>query len=300
MRLAFKPADLLSLAFMALMGALAVCFAPVIPTWKGLLALYGVLAALTTALAIYRKRAPERKLGFYLSVGLTVVTILLVFNSMGAIIAGLRHRSYDGILIAIDQFLFGVNPTVWTEKLIHPVLTAVLQFAYISYYFIPISLGIVLIARNKHEEFEKALFGIVLCFYLSYLGYLLVPATGPRFTLMALQTEDLHATPFIKSIQDLLNGMEQNKTDAFPSGHTAIALMCLYYADKYGERKLFGILLPVVLALVFSTVYLRYHYVIDVIAGFVLTAVTIGAAPGLRTALSRASGEPGNQCHCRP
>ena len=124
-----------------------------------------------------------------------------------------------------------------------------------------------------------------------------MPAIGPRFTLARLQTADLQAGPFITTIQETLNGLEKNKTDAFPSGHTAVALMTLYYAWEKKEGLLAGILLPVASALVFSTVYLRYHYVIDVIAGIALTGVTIALAPGLRRLLSSAPGDPGDERH---
>jgi membrane-associated phospholipid phosphatase len=172
------------------------------------------------------------------------------------------------------------------ERWISPTLSALLQFAYISYYFIPVSLGVVLIAGGRFGEFEDVLFGILLCFYLSYVGYLLVPAIGPRFTLSHLQTANLQFPPFIETIQDGLNGLEKNKTDAFPSGHTAVSLMSLYYAWKVREKKLFAGLIPVVTGLIISTVYLRYHYVIDVIAGIALTGLTIALAPGLRRLLS--------------
>ena len=179
------------------------------------------------------------------------------------------------------------------ERLISPaLLTGLLQFAYVSYYFIPLSLGVVLIARGRFGEFEEVLFGILLCFYLSYVGYLLVPAIGPRFTLGHLQTGDLQLSPFIETIQDALNGLEKNKTDAFPSGHTAVSLMSLYYAWKEREKKLFAVLIPVVTGLIISTVYLRYHYVIDVIAGIALTGLTIALAPVLRRLLSGAPGHP--------
>ena len=69
--------------------------------------------------------------------------------------------------------------------------------------------------------------------------------------------------------------------------------MCLYYAWKEREKLLFAGLLPVVTGLVFATVYLRYHYVIDVIAGIALTGLTIALAPGLRRLLSMAPGPLG-------
>ena len=286
MRPVLRPSDLLTLFFLALLSCLAVFSAPVNPPWTGLLATYAVLAFAILAAAVYRTRVGPARKGFYLSVVATVITVLFVFNSLGALIASIHTTTFDARLIAVDHAIFGVHPTVWMERLINPLLTGLLQFAYISYYFIPLVLGVVLIARSRFGEFEEVLFGILLCFYLSYAGYLLVPAIGPRFTLSHLQTADLQVSPFIETIQDALNALEKNKTDAFPSGHTAVSLMSLYYAWKKREKILFAGFIPVVTGLIISTVYLRYHYVIDVIAGIALTGLTIALAPGLRRLLS--------------
>ena len=61
------------------------------------------------------------------------------------------------------------------------------------------------------------------------------------------------------------------------AGHTGVALTVLYLAYRY-KKTLFRIYLPVVMLLLFSTVYCRYHYVVDVIAGVVLaiTAIFLG------------------------
>jgi membrane-associated phospholipid phosphatase len=272
-----RPTDLLTLSFLLLLSCLAVFFTPVNPSRSVLLATYAVLAIAEVSAAVYRARVGPAKKGFHLSVFTAVITVLTIFNSLGAIIASIHATTFDARLIAVDHAIFGVHPTVWLERLISPTLSTILPFAYISYYFIPLLLGSVLISKGKFGEFEEVLFGILLCFYLSYVCYLLVPAIGPRFTLSRLQTADL---------QDALNGLEKNKTDAFPSGHTAISLLCLYYAWKEREKRLFTVLIPVVTGLIISTVYLRYHYVIDVIAGIALTGLTILLAPGLRRLIS--------------
>ncbi|HEX2768494.1 MAG TPA: phosphatase PAP2 family protein [Geobacteraceae bacterium] len=287
MRPVLRPSDLLTLSFLLLFSGLAVYSSPANPSWAGLLATYLALAAAILVAAVYRTRVDPAKNGFHLSVAVTVLTVLLIFNSLGTLIAGIHKTTFDARLITIDHAIFGVHPTVWLERLINPLLTDLLQLAYISYYFIPVSLGVVLIARGRFGEFEEVLFGILLCFYLSYIGYLLVPAIGPRFTLSHLQTGSLQVSPFIETIQDALNALEKNKTDAFPSGHTAVSLMTLYYTWKEREKKLFAGLIPLVTALIISTVYLRYHYVIDVIAGIALTGLTIALAPGLRRLLSQ-------------
>lgn len=292
MRPVLRPSDLLTLSFLVLLSGLAVFSAPVNPSWARLFATYAALAVAIMVAAVYRTRVSPARKGFYLSVVATVITVLFIFNSLGTLIAGIHKTTFDARLIAVDHAIFGVHPTVWLEQVSNPLLTGLFQFAYLSYYLIPISLGVVLIARGRFGEFEEALFGILLCFYLSYVGYLLVPAIGPRFTLCHLQTGDLQAAPFIKTIQDGLNALEKNKSDAFPSGHTAVSLMSLYYAWGKNEKKLFVGLIPVVTGLIISTVYLRYHYVIDVIAGIALTGLTIALAPGLRRLLSSAPGHP--------
>ena len=286
MRTVLRPSDLLTLSFLVLFSGLAVLAARVNPSWAGLLAIYAALATATLVAAVYRTRVSPARKGFYLSVAATVITVFMVFNSLGVLIASIHPTTCDAHLIAIDHAIFGAHPTVWLERFISPTLSATLQFAYISYYCIPLSIGIILIARGRFREFEEVLFGILLCFYLSYLGYLLFPAIGPRFTLSHLQNGGLQFPPLLAAIQDTLNNLEKNKTDAFPSGHTAVSLMSLYYAWSLRERKLFTVLVPTVTALLISTVYLRYHYVIDVIAGVALTGLTIGLAPALRRLLS--------------
>jgi membrane-associated phospholipid phosphatase len=282
-----KPSDSLTLFFLVLLSVLAVCSAPANPSWTGLVATYAALALAVLAGAAYRTRVSPAKRGFHLSVAVSVLAVALVFDSLGTLIAGLQRASCDARLIAIDQAIFGVHPTVWLERFTSPLLTDLLQVAYISYYFIPLALGFVLIARGRFGAFEEVLFGILLCFYLSYLGYLLFPAIGPRFTLSHLQSGSLPVSPFSAQIQETLNALEKNKSDAFPSGHCAVSLICLYYAWKEREKTLFLILVPVVAGLLLATVYLRYHYVVDVVAGVALTGFTIALAPWLRRRLSR-------------
>ena len=287
MRPTLNPVDILSLLSIGLLSALPIAFFPLIPFWGWLVMRYALLALAIVSVALYNGRAHPWKPAVHLQAFLPVLVIMVIFDSLGDLIPQLWPRYFDDVLIRIDYAIFGVHPTLWTERLIHAGLTTALQFAYISYYPMSITLAVILLMKNKPEKFDTAVFGLILCFYLSYVGYILIPAVGPRFTLAHLQTTSLQANSLTTAIQNTLNSLEYNKTDAFPSGHTAVALMTLYYAWKSGEKALAGILLPLVSGLIFATVYLRYHYVIDVIAGVLLFAVTIYLAPKLYEGLSR-------------
>lgn len=275
MRSAWKPVDLLQLFFLALLSSVTLIFNFRIDAWGLLILRYGVLAAAIVLTVFYRSTVRTGKPFRYFNLLLPTFVVVVIFDSLGHLIPSLFDTYFDNVLIEADFALFGVHPTVWMERLINPYLTDLLQLVYASYYFIPISLGLVLVAKNKQTEFDWTIFGIILCFYLSYIGYIVVPAIGPRFTLSDLQTAGLQGSVITTTIQETLNTLENNKTDAFPSGHTAVALITLYYAWKTREKTLTRIFIPLVSLLIFSTVYLRYHYVVDVIAGILLTGLTI-------------------------
>lgn len=207
-----------------------------------------------------------------------IIIIPINFTELHYLVHTVHPIDYDVILIKIDYFLFGVNPTVWLEKYSYPLITEILQLVYTTFYFIPIILAVLLAKREAELDFY--MFNMIFCFYLSYVCYFIFPAIGPRFTLDHLQSFPLQGIWIMQDIQIVLNKLENIQRDAFPSGHTAITVLTLIYAFKYHKRY-FKILLPVTILMVISTVYLRYHYVIDVIAGLLLVAFVVLTGPVL-------------------
>lgn len=207
-----------------------------------------------------------------------IILVPINFSELRYVVHNVHPKDFDNLLIQIDYRIFGVHPTVWMEKWANPWLTEYLQIIYTTFYFLPIILAIYLLKKNQIEQFKYFIFVIVLAYYISYLGYFSVPALGPRFTLDHLQTNPVTGIWIADILKDTLNRLESIQRDAFPSGHTAITLLTMIYARKY-YKTYFWVLMVVGTSLVFSTVYLRYHYVIDVLAGFALTGLVLVVAP---------------------
>jgi membrane-associated phospholipid phosphatase len=267
-----RPADILNLFFLFSLTLVTALFYRRIANPFLLITLYTGLVFLQIVLIKNRERNGLLKLTHDLL--FPTACILLVFDSLERLVHYINPRDIDPLLIKMDYLLFNGYPTVILEKIMTPFLTDILQAAYSSYYFLPVTLGIVLKVRAEEKAFDRSLFLIMLCFYLSYIGYMLMPAIGPRFTMNHLQHEDLKGLFITAPLQEMLNRLEGVKRDAFPSGHTAITLTVIYLAWRF-EKKLFVVFLPVGLALIVSTVYCRYHYVVDVIGGIVLALIAI-------------------------
>ena len=134
---------------------------------------------------------------------------------------------------------------------------------------------------RHREAFRSILTATVLSLFLGFLGYMLVPARGPRYFLPLPEQRALHgAFGYYDWSISLWNQMQEVKTDAFPSLHTATAVMAMVFSLRF--RRLFRPLpllcFPLGISLILSTVYLRMHYIIDVIAGIAvgLLAVYVG------------------------
>ncbi|HJQ68891.1 MAG TPA: phosphatase PAP2 family protein [Blastocatellia bacterium] len=210
-----------------------------------------------------------------------VAVIPFTYKELTYLIPLVNPKEFDRELAALDRQIFGLDPTVWLERFTWPALTELFQLAYITYYFLPLVLGVVLWRKGWMERFHLFVFVIVLGFYLSYLGYIAVPALGPRFLpeIQAQHTKPLSGVLLFDTIHATLNELEGKTYDAFPSGHTELTLLVLYYAQRF-HRRTFWWILPAGSALIISTVYLRYHYVVDVIAGaFLALAIILIAKP---------------------
>jgi len=259
------PVQGLTLFFLIGLSLLTLIFRGQIPLWRSLLFRYTILLGFLFALKLSSDGKWVGKVGTLFHPFSPILFIILIYESLGDLIHYL-HPDIDQRLIQIDFSIFGVHPTLWMQQWIVPWFTDLLSLAYISYYFIPVVLMVVLYLKNQRLEFDESIFILAFGYYVSFIGYILFPAIGPRYTMAHLYSVPLEGSFITDSVRDLLNALEHNKRDCMPSGHTQIVLIVLYLAHRY-EKFLFYIFFPIICGLILSTVYLRYHYVIDLFVG---------------------------------
>jgi membrane-associated phospholipid phosphatase len=267
-----RPADTLNFTFLFLLITVTLLFYQKMPSSALLASVYFVMISVQILLIRVRDKNGLLRISYDLLFPL--LCIVAIFESLEYVVHFINPIDIDPVLVKFDYAIFSGHPTVMLERFASPLLTEIMQLAYTSFYFLPIILGLALKIKKTDQAFERSLFLTMLCFYLSYAGYMITPALGPRYTINHLQNVELHGLYIADQLHDLLNRLEGIKRDAFPSGHTAVALTVLYLSFLF-EKRLFWIFLPCVILLIFSAVYCRYHYVVDILAGAVLTAITL-------------------------
>ena len=207
------------------------------------------------------------------------------YKEMALFIRAVRTTDADQFLADLDFRIWGAHPSVWLERVHSPVLTEFLQVVYTL--FIPAVLFIAwtLWRRGRPGDFQYYAFLIALGFLTSYIGYILVPARGPRFLLKDLQHFPLQGLWLFQGMQNTLDRLESAHYDCFPSGHTELTILA-WWGSRMVSKTWFRIYFVYTPFIIFATVYLRYHYSVDLVAGILTAAVLIGTAPKLYLKLS--------------
>jgi membrane-associated phospholipid phosphatase len=281
-----KAYDLVVIVFYFLLIILNLIFHQLIDHWQLFIALNSAVILFTFLIAFLDKKKSRK---FYRVVHYWYIAplILFTFKELYFLIKPIRQSDFDYLFIEIDRWIFGTDPTVFLQNYSHPLLTEILQIVYGIFYILPIILGLALQRKKRFTALDYAVFSIVYGFFLSYIGYFALPGIGPRFTLHqfeSINTElpGLLLTDFLREIVNIgesipagtVNPAEAVQRDIFPSGHTMITLLVMYLSVKLKSRSKF-FLVPVGILLIFATVYLRYHYVIDLIGGALLMIFSV-------------------------
>ena len=200
------------------------------------------------------------------------------YKEMALLIPAVRHGDADRWLAGIDHRLWGVHPTIWLQRAYNPALTEYLQLVYTLFVPAVLLVAFLLWRKGQYGEFQYYAFLIALGFLASYVGYLVVPARGPRFLLKSLQNTPLTGLWLFENMQHTLDRLESAHFDCFPSGHTELTVLACW-SSRLLSKRLFWAYFCYTLSIIFATVYLRYHYTVDVLAGVALALVLILAAP---------------------
>lgn len=288
-------ADVLIIGFFLVMTGLNLLFSSRIPHWRVLVVINCTIPVLIWLLAAARHATGWRLLAFVHDWYVPPM-VFFSFKELYYMVRPIHFgRDYDDVLIAIDRWAFGVNPTEWLARVSYPAVTELLQIAYTLFFFLLILVGVELYRRHNLDLFHFFMFTGTYGFFLSYLGYFFLPAVGPRFTLhdfAGLDSElpGLWLTPylrwFVNAGESIPMGVPNavalvgTQRDVFPSGHTMMTLVVFFFCGRYRLKVRWFVYVTGTL-LIIATVYQRYHYVVDLLGGATFTLLCLSTAPSL-------------------
>jgi membrane-associated phospholipid phosphatase len=192
---------------------------------------------------------------------------LFCFEELGVLVHLVSPRWQDAKLIAFDHWLTGVHPSIWLEQFATPGRNEFMQFAYLTYFVYLLVLGGVLYYREDWRGYWSVMTYSAVAYAIGYMIAILFPIESPWFAMAGSWHAELHGGPFTAVI-NFIEHFGRVRGAAFPSEHVAGSFAALWGAWRH-RRWLFWVMLPLVLCMCVSTVWGRYHYLVDVFAGAV-------------------------------
>jgi membrane-associated phospholipid phosphatase len=229
-----------------------------------------------------------------------VAVLVSSYLMLRDLLPAVRSDSLDASLLAADVRLFGVEPALAVERFTTPALTEYFAFFYFSYFTLCGVFAFVIVGANTNptatSEFAV---GSAMVLGLGHLGYVLVPAYGPVHHLEHMFREPLAGGRFLRLVQETVAAGGAMK-DVFPSLHTAMPVWFALFAWRRARVSKHRAWLAAAMVtsffafnIVCSTIVLRWHYAVDVIAGLALASFAAWCAPRLQLIERRLRGRAG-------
>jgi hypothetical protein len=209
------------------------------------------------------------------------------FSLLPSAFALLELPSADAQIVAWEHAILGDQMFPAIHALENPVLTDAMMVAYLFFFYYLVA-GPAYYCIHDLHRFRLCFVGLFTIYGLGFIGYSAFPTAGPYLFLeFAEPLASGWITDFAKPVVDSAS----NGVDAFPSIHVAVSLYLLSF-DAWHYRRRFWRMLAPCIGLGASTMYLRYHYGVDVLAGITLTGVGLAVAAAYERFRMRAADRP--------
>jgi hypothetical protein len=187
------------------------------------------------------------------------------FYAMGTAVPLLGNDKVDDLLVGWDRALVGETPALAWQYWLHPGLADVAMAGYLFFFFYLV-VGPAVYCVTDLRLFRKCIVGLFTMYGLAFMGYTLMPAGGPwRWMEFATPLDGVFLLDW--TLPTVNAG--SNAIDVFPSVHVAATVFLLLFDWQHGRRRFWVYLLPC-LVLWWATMYLRFHYFVDLLGGMIV------------------------------
>ncbi|MFZ4577882.1 MAG: phosphatase PAP2 family protein [Myxococcota bacterium] len=219
-----------------------------------------------------------------------MVLLLSAYENALSLVAKVSPRLADMEIFQLDQLIFSGHPDMELQVLARPWVNETLALCYDSLYVYPVVLGMWLLIRGRRMDAREYMASFVLAGYVGWVGYAIVPAVGPRYYFGGVHEAATQAGGYFYDVALRFSSHQAYggilPRNCFPSLHTAWAVVTLVFLWRKA-RWLFWVLCLPLLGLICATVFLRFHYASDLLAGIAVATLVVTLVPRALTGWER-------------
>ncbi len=198
----------------------------------------------------------------------------------------------DRKLYELDLSLFHYEPAMAWDRYVNPDTTEWFAFFYFGYFLLMAVHVVPLLFFGRRKQIVgEFTFAILLMFSIGHSLYMVVPGYGPY---RAMADAFQHPLPNGLWHDLVMNAVHSSGAlmDIFPSLHTGAPTVLALFSYRNRKEMPFRYTWPIVtfctVNIIIATMFLRWHYLIDVIAGFsIAVSAVLLSRPIVRWEIAR-------------
>lgn len=196
--------------------------------------------------------------------GYPVAWLALVWGELGLRTASAAQGG-DAVVAAWDAALFGRHLNLeWMPAMAWPWFSETMHAVYDSYYLLLALVPLLVLASRCPVAIREAVLRLVVTYALCFVVYAIFPVRGPLWTMPAYP--DVHRG-FFWLLSGGIRAVGDAAGTAFPSSHTAGAVVLAWIAWPHAGRPLRVVLAALATGVALATVYTQNHFAVDTLAG---------------------------------
>jgi len=234
--------------------------------------LFRVLTFVAIGFIIYHDNTSPSKVSKWIRYFYPLLLVSYIYGETAELGHIFFRESLDGYLVNLEEAIIGFQPSLLFDKAIpQNWFRELMNMGYFSYYFFIFGIPLAAFYRRKKDAL-KIMFILLFSFLTYYIFFIIFPTEGPQYYF--LHGELPAPQGIFGHLVHYAHIIGEQPTGAFPSSHVGIMLIFCWITYKY-FRKAFVVTLLFTAIITFATVYIKAHYVIDVVGGYISAPILI-------------------------
>jgi len=257
----------------------------------------GLMLAFLTSVVLVRGRILRRswvaaliyRLGIYGSVQIS-------YFFLKHVLPLINTTTLDQRLYAFDLSVFKFEPAMAWDRYVNSTTTEWFSFFYFGYFLLMAVHVVPLLFFGRRKQIVgEFTFSMLILFSIGHTLYMVVPGYGPYRAMADAFQHPFPPGPWHELVMNAVHSGGA-QMDIFPSLHTGAPTLLALFSYRNRDKLPFKYTWPIVtfctVNIIIATMFLRWHYLIDVVVGFSLAvSAVLLSRPVVRWEIARRARE---------
>lgn len=202
---------------------------------------------------------------------------LTAFREMNLFTPAFRDHHLESSWIGYDRWLLDNAHLRAAIESLGPVLPSYLEICYVLVYAIALISALILVLNHRRDQLNTFWFAFLAGTLASYALFPYFPSDPPRTVFAGADLP--HIVTIFRRFNLAILGQYGIHSSVFPSAHVSAAFACAWglFITMPVRRRFSAMVAVFAFSVAVATIYGRYHYAVDALAGFVISFLAFTA-----------------------